>query len=368
MTPDLDQANANHIGSDKAADFVLLRWQAIDGRHPFFVDPLSWRALLSRYDVLLNASNALLMGRRPDGRYGELQPVGSTTAAWGEEITVPQQEPILVMETHTDTSLLGGLKRLLFRVHPVYVEVRYSSGNTMRWRVVRSNLANGVIVNPLPTGLQDVVSLLETGGSDLGRVKSLRFEASVPHEFEPTILVRWYSLPLQQPLTQEAGFGRLPQDALIPLWLPGDGRPHVAGGHVLTVNPQWLTVRSTTIDPQLTFEIGSSLGQYEMIIIRARFEKADRIHLFFGRQVDGRGLSRVVFVINQWLDVYINVGMNPFWRSEHGTNLRFDPSSADGVGSTIDIAGVWGSTVRPASVAPGMVFHAVPDSEAQRQP
>ena len=308
------------------------------------------------------------MGRRPVDRYGELQLIGSTTAGWGEEITVPQQGPVLVMEAHTERSLLGSLKRLLFRVDPVYVEVRYSSGNTMRWRVVRPNLANGAIVNPLPTGLQELVSLLETGGSDLGRVISLRFEASFPHEFEPTILVRWYSLPLQQPLTQKAGFGRLPQDTLIPLWLPGDGRPHVVGGHVLTVNPEWLTMQSTTIDPQLTFEIGSSLGQYEMIVIRARFEKADGIDLFFGRQADGRGLSRVVPVTNQWLDVYINVGMNPFGRSEHGTNLRFDPSSADGVGSKIDIAGIWGSTVGPSSVPPSMVFHAVPDSEAQRQP
>ena len=33
-TPDLDQANADHIRSDAAADFVLLRWGATDGRHP----------------------------------------------------------------------------------------------------------------------------------------------------------------------------------------------------------------------------------------------------------------------------------------------------------------------------------------------
>ena len=365
-TADLDRVNAAHIQSDAAADFVLLRWGSIDGRHPFFVDPLSWRVLLSRYDVLLNASDALLMGRRPDGRYGELQPVGSTTATWGEEITVPQQEPILVMETHTDRSLLGGLKRLLFRVHPVYVEVRYSSGNTMRWRVVRSNLANGVIVNPMPTGLQDLVSLLETGGSDLSRVKSLRFEASVPHEFEPTILVRWYSLPLQKPLTQKAGFARLPEDALVPLWLPGNDASHIRGCQVVRVNPRWVTVRSTTIDPQVYFEIGSSLGKYEVIVIRARFERRDQIDLFFGRQVDGRGVSGAVPVANRWLDVYINVGTNPFWTAEHGTHLRFDPSSADGVGSTIDIAGVWGSTVRPASVATGMVFHPVPDAEVVR--
>ena len=312
MTPDLDQANANHIGSDAAADFVLLRWQAIDGRHPFFVDPLSWRALLSRYDVLLNATTVLLMGRRPVDRYGELQLIGSTTAGWGEQITVPQQGPVLVMEAHTERSLLGSLKRLLFRVHPVYVEVRYSSGNTMRWRVVRPNLANGAIVNPLPTGLQELVSLLETGGSGLDRVKSLRFEASFPHEFEPTILVRWYSLPLQQPLTQKDGLGRLPEDVLVPLWLPGNDASHIRGGQVVRVNPRWVTVQSTTIDPQVYFEIGSSLGKYEVIVIRARFERRDQIDLFFGRQVDGRGVSGTIPVANRWLDVYINVGTNPY--------------------------------------------------------
>ena len=365
-TPVLDRLNAEHIRSDMAADFVLLRWQATDGHHPFFVDPRSYRALLERYDVALNGVHVLLMKRRSKARYGELRPLGSTTARWGEEIAVPQQESLVVMEAHTQRSLLGDLKRLLFRVHPVDIEVSYRSGETMRWRVVRPNLANGVIVDPLPIDLQELVSLLQTGPADVGRVESVRFEAAIPSEFEPTIQVRWYGLPLREQIAAKARFPRPSQESLFPLWLPRDGPPTVHGGELRSVTPQSVTVRSTSTDPQVYFDVGTLLGKYEVIVIRARFETADQISLFFGRQVDGRGLSHRVPLTERWLDVAINVGLNPYWRGEHGGKLRFDPSSQLGVGSHIDIAGVWGSVLKPPPAAPGIVFHPVPDAEVVR--
>ncbi len=362
-TPGLDRLNADHIRGDRAADFAVLRWQAIDERHPFFVDPGSYRALLDRYDVALNGMHVLLMERRSKPRYGELRPLGSTTARWGEEIAVPRQESVVVMEAHAQTSLLGDLKRLLFRVHPVEVEVSYRSGEIMRWRVVRPNLANGVIIDPLPVNLQELVSFLQLGPAGVGRAKSVRFEAAVPSEFKPTFQVRWYGLPLREKIVPEARFPLPSRESLVPLWLPRDGPPIVYGGEVGSMTPQAVTVRSTSIDPQVYFDVGPRLGKFESIVIRARFEKADWISLFFGKQVSGRGLSHRVPRTQRWMDVVINVGLTYYWRKEHGAELRFDPSSEMGVGSDVDIAGVWGSVLKPDPAAPGMVFHPVPDAE-----
>src|SRR5207253_85166 len=74
-------------------------------------------------------------------------------------------------------------------------------------------------------------------------------------------------------------------------------------------------------DPQVTFKI-PNLGDFQTVVIRARFQKADRIDAFFGKQIDGRGIGGFTPVANQWLDVYLHFGQNPFWNDEHGTDLR----------------------------------------------
>ena len=82
----------------------------------------------------------------------------------------------------------------------------YRSGEIMRWRVVRPNLANGVIVDPLPVNLQELVSFLQLGPAGVGRAKSVRFEAAVPSEFKPTFEVRWYGLPLRKKSSPRLAF------------------------------------------------------------------------------------------------------------------------------------------------------------------
>ncbi len=135
----------------------------------------------------------------------------------------------------------------------------------------------------------------------------------------------------------------IPEAARIALWLPDNPPPQPLNAQV-SVNPDWIEVTPTTEDPQLWFHMGPGLGQFRTVIVRARFEKRDRIDAFFGKQIDGRGVNGIVTVANQWLDVYLNLSENQFWEREHGELLRFDPVSSMGPGTTARIAGIWGST------------------------
>jgi hypothetical protein len=136
----------------------------------------------------------------------------------------------------------------------------------------------------------------------------------------------------------------IPEAARIALWLPIDPPPQPLNAQV-SVHPWWIEVTPTTGDPQLLFHVGPDLGQFRTVIVRARFEKRDRIDAFFGKQIDGRGVNGNVPVANQWLDVYLNLSQNQFWEREHGEHLRFDPVSSMGPGTTTKIAGIWGSTL-----------------------
>jgi hypothetical protein len=135
----------------------------------------------------------------------------------------------------------------------------------------------------------------------------------------------------------------IPEAALTVLWLPANPPPQPLNAQ-LSVHPGWIEVTPKTEDTQLFFQIGPGLGQFRTLIVRARFEKRDRIDAFFGKETDGRGVNGIVPVENQWLDVYLNMNQNQFWEHEHGALLRFDPVSSMGPGTGAKIAGIWGST------------------------
>jgi hypothetical protein len=151
------------------------------------------------------------------------------------------------------------------------------------------------------------------------------------------------------------------------LWLPKDHPPQPTNAQ-LQAHRNWIELTPSTNDPQLLFNIGPALGQFRTMVVRAWFEKADRIDAFFGKQVDGRGINGIVPVAHQWLDVYLNVSQNVFWEDEHGTMLRFDPVSSVGPGTSAYIAGIWGSTQAAPPAAPDVEFYPVPNVEAPPDP
>lgn len=326
-TPALDALNAAHIGSRRAADFTILNFSAIDGRHPFLETPLSWRALLDRYDLALACSNWLVLQRRCKPRFGPLKPFRTSTAHWDQDVLLPPSDGLLVMAPRIRASLLGKIETLLFRPTPVSMEATFRSGKRMRWRCVERNLAGGVLIRPFPQDLRDLRGTFQPAEipADQDRVISIRFETAWPAEFAGEIPIVWSVLPVNPAESQaEARSARrypLPQSTLLALlWRAGDPLP----------------------------------------LVHAWFEKADRIEAFFGKQIDGRGVHAIAPVNGQWLDVYLNMSQNEFWEEEHGTTLRFDPVSSFGPGTGARIAVLWGSAEAAAPVLPDVQFYPAP--------
>jgi hypothetical protein len=164
--------------------------------------------------------------------------------------------------------------------------------------------------------------------------------------------------PLGSPLAAPA---RVPA-GLTPLWTPGDPLPASVNAGI-EARAHWIEVTPLNTDPQLLFHFGPELGKYRTVIVRARFEKADGINAFYGKQVQGRGIAGVAPMVGEWLDVYLNISHSPFWDQEHGEVLRFDPVSSAGPGTTALIAGVWGSIEAAPKEWPDIQFFPVPAGE-----
>ena len=364
-TPALDRLNARHLESDRTADFVILNFAAIDGRHPFLETPLSWRALLDRYDLKL-AGDWMLLEHRKTSRYEPLVPLGASAAHWDEDVPVPPAGGLLVMGPNIRPSLSGRMMAALFRSGAVYMEGRFSSGRRVRWRSVPRNLAAGFLIRPFPQDLQELRTLFlpDPFRNSPDQIVSVRFHADKPGEFDAEIPIEWSRLPVKTAgEALDSPRYPLPSASLTPLWRPKDRRPAPLQAQV-RAHRNWVEVTPATDDPQLLFDLGTGLGRFRTLIVRARFEKADRIDAFFGKQVDGRGINGVVPVAHQWLDVYLNMSHNSFWEDEHGTVLRFDPVSSAGPGTAASIAGIWGSTQAAPPAWPDIEFYPVLRSEA----
>ena len=195
-TPLLDRTNAEHYQGNNSADFLLVHWGSIDYRHPFFEDPLSWRAVLDRYESRISDGNTLLMQRSSGHRFTDPEPAESAIAHWNEAVTVPQGRAPLLLNAGVNKSLLGSFLSFSYRLSPVWVVVVRQSGRVERHRAVPPNLASGVIINPLPDDLAELDLFGQRNCMPGDPVVTLRFVTPRPMEFSGDIPLRWSYLPI----------------------------------------------------------------------------------------------------------------------------------------------------------------------------
>jgi hypothetical protein len=203
-TPALDSLNAKNLEDASGPEAILLSWESIDGRQPFYETPRSWRAMLNWYDLKFSSEKVCVLNRRSTPRFGAAMPSGTAVAHWNETITLPSvaDDEALVMEADVAESLEGILKRELFRSAPVTVRATMQSGFVVSRSAIRINLRDGVVVSDWPDSLGAVASMMAGSGSFTDdRVVSISFNTYAQDEFQPAIRIRWSRVKLLQPVT-----------------------------------------------------------------------------------------------------------------------------------------------------------------------
>ena len=96
-TPALDAIDAEHL-TGVAADFLLVSWKAVDGRHPFLDEPLTWHERLNSYQTDLHDRDLLLLKRRTELSFRAAVKLEENTSrvVWDQEIAVPDNPEIEV--------------------------------------------------------------------------------------------------------------------------------------------------------------------------------------------------------------------------------------------------------------------------------
>jgi hypothetical protein len=207
-TPALDSLNANALASAAGPNAILLQWDAIDGRQPFYESPRSWWAILDWYDLKQRSLNwpqsVCVLTRRSTPRFESPVPAGTLVAHWGQKITLPPvaADEALLMQADIGESLTGLVKRELFRGTPITVRATLGSGFIESRRLIRVNLPEGVLVSDWPNSLGPLAAMMAGRGSfTKDRVVSISFHTYRPGDFRPAIRIRWSRVKLRLPMT-----------------------------------------------------------------------------------------------------------------------------------------------------------------------
>ena len=195
-TPYLDGWNAAHYRGPARPGKILLHWDAIDDRHPFFDDPLTWREILARYRRQMDSNQGIILGAVQDAAPLTEEAGDIVITTWGQWIDVPKRsgDELIAASVATAPSFLGLLWVQALRGTSVLIEVEHADGALSQFRTVRANLISGPVVSPLPTSLNDAKPIL-SGNWKAGRsVARIRFVSPRPSHFSSEIGVQWLRL------------------------------------------------------------------------------------------------------------------------------------------------------------------------------
>jgi hypothetical protein len=201
FTPALIERNYKHLISVDGPDYILFAPRSIDGQLVALMDGKSWKALLTKYDVMTMLHQHLLLKRRShservvvDGKSRE------TTLTWGERLQIPQLGPCLWAEVDIEPSLQGRLLSLVYQLPVIDIVLEMTRGKPRRRRFVPGMGKTGFLLNPMVETAATFANVCSPTSAGLGpRVSGISFRTSSLGQFvfKPTIRVRLASLSIE---------------------------------------------------------------------------------------------------------------------------------------------------------------------------
>ena len=207
-TPILDGLNAAFFHSNRRPQYLLWHThrpgddlgrprgdapvQSIDGRHVFWDEPGTLRAILDSYDLIKTEPGIILLGARARPRFTPAQLLGTLTVRWNTWTQVPQVAGVLLANASIERSATMRAIRTAFREPAIFLSLRFSSAEEVTFRIVPDNAAEGLWLSPFPETVDDLHTLLRHGGAR--RVVAVRFSTGRLGRFYQPIVVSWFQL------------------------------------------------------------------------------------------------------------------------------------------------------------------------------
>jgi hypothetical protein len=182
-TPYLDEVNARHYTSLGSPDFVLYKFETIDGRYPLFDEPLALMTLACNYKLVGNDSQFFILQRNGNAcSSSELMSVQEVS--FGQPVQVPISQAPVTARVFLENSWLGVVSGLAYKIPDATINLQYGNGQSENHRLVVATAADGLLLRPgflsasIPAPSVDQITFLTNG----------------PQYYSSTIRVEFYKI------------------------------------------------------------------------------------------------------------------------------------------------------------------------------
>lgn len=188
----LDSWCASHFSGNTSPRYLIVEFADIDGRHPFFSVPATWRNIILNYEVLDfdQASKRLLLKAKSINNESDiLININETRSKIGQWVDVPSSDKLLFAKIDMQVNFAGKITGTLYLIPPVNIDLVYHSGLSASWRIIPDTLENGALINFLPSNTKELNQLISGNASD--RVESFRIYGPGADYYASDINITW---------------------------------------------------------------------------------------------------------------------------------------------------------------------------------
>lgn len=187
----LDSWNAEHFINNRVPDYVIAHYDNLDNRHLLWDTPASWRAIISNFEIVRSdlPRKLLLLKRKAQLVEPQLHVISEEEKDIDEWIDVPDSTSPLYVEIDMSASLMGKLRKTLFRLPCVNIDLSYESGREASYRIAPDVIKNGVLINYLPASASELENLFNRQVGD--PIRHFRISGPGAAHFNKMIRLTW---------------------------------------------------------------------------------------------------------------------------------------------------------------------------------
>jgi hypothetical protein len=149
-TPELLDANRQHLLDAEAPDNIVFRLDPIDGRLPPADEGPSWPTLLRRYQPVWGNHDFLFLRRRQTFA-SAVDPAAPQHSRHrlGESVPAPSSNRLLLASIDVRPTIVGHVVGFLFKRSHLRIAIDLADGTHREFRLVPGNAAAGFVMSPL---------------------------------------------------------------------------------------------------------------------------------------------------------------------------------------------------------------------------
>lgn len=161
-----DEDNANFFNSN-GSKFIIIHRRGgngitgIDGRYVFWDEPLTLQSILKHYKYIASNYEFILLERTSTLAGGRAATISAKTKIGSSWTSIPKSTKPICADIYIKNTLSQVIKNFALRERPFYLNLRYEDGATSTYRFVRETAPDGLLVSPVPSSWENVISFFQ---------------------------------------------------------------------------------------------------------------------------------------------------------------------------------------------------------------